>query len=164
MNILAIPGKMPATKAWLQSVLSGTTLSKQNIKCHQFIAWNNDQEFDVDSEANELPAGHYDLLITKSIGTLIALKSSKVTYDKLIFIGVALSLYSDKDKELLVSLKDKSISVLIIQENHDPFGFFDEIKSVMGKNNNIQCVEVTGEHHQYKNVEELSRIIDTWLH
>lgn len=163
MNILAIPGKMPATESWLKLVLSGSNLCNENIKFQPFNAWTNGQEFNVDTEVNALAIGHYDLIITKSIGTLIMLKSSKISCDKLIFIGVALSLYSAVDRQLLLALKQKSYPILIIQEDHDPFGSYQQIHDLFGDSSHIQCVEVSGDHHQYKNVAELSNIINAWL-
>ncbi|HIF9076669.1 hypothetical protein [Photobacterium damselae] len=164
MKILAIPGKMPATKAWLEKIIAQTPWKHEEITLHNFSAWGSDDEFSVTTEVQSLPFGHFDVVITKSIGTLITLKAQrKISWDKLVFIGVAWSLYSEQDKALLPALDNQGKPVLIIQENHDPFGSFQEINQVVSGKKCIKCVEVSGERHQYADVEQIGSIISNWL-
>ncbi len=61
---------------------------------HRFAAWDNEQTFSVDKEISYLPSGHFDVVITKSIGSLITLKAQNtISWDRLVLIGVAWSLF-----------------------------------------------------------------------
>lgn len=165
MKILAIPGKMPATKTWLADILEHAHLSDAQILLHEFDAWKTSTSFDVNNECRQLPMGHFDLVITKSIGTLLVLRSHNLTWNKLIFIGSALSLYETSDKQALVALKDKYFSTLMIQEDQDPFGGYDELNALLGEDKGkVTCFSVKGEHHQYPNTTEIGQMITHWLH
>ncbi len=164
MTILAIPGKMPATQSWLVDVLNHCELKNQSVNMHRFTAWDSEKTFDIDYETKCLPKGHYDLLITKSIGTLMTLRAqSTLSWDRLIFIGVALSLYSDVDRQLLSDLNEKGLSTLIIQEANDPFGSYQEVQRLVQGQKNITCLEVDGDHHQYTDIDKLGKLINAWL-
>ncbi|WP_318423674.1 alpha/beta family hydrolase [Photobacterium leiognathi] len=163
MNILAIPGKMPATEPWLKQIIDNLDWSDQAVTLHKFSAWDNNQEFDIKTEIELLPNRHYDTLITKSIGTLIALRAQpNITWDRLIFIGVALSLYDDDDRKRLSALTQTATPTLVIQETNDPFGSFNEINTLLGNSDNVTCIEVAGEHHQYKDTHQVAQIIKNW--
>ena len=163
MKILAIPGKMPATQAWLEKIIAATPWANEDIDVHRYDAWDCEQDFSVEKEIEHLPSGHYDVVITKSIGTLITLKSQqKISWDRLVFIGIAWSIYSNIEKELLPALNNHGLPVLIIQESHDPFGSYQEINHVLLDMENITCKEVSGERHQYSNIENIGEIITNW--
>lgn len=164
MKILAIPGKMPATQSWLEDIIDETPWKNEDVDIHRYNAWDNKSEFSIQEEVECLPSGHYDVVITKSIGTLITLKAlQKISWDRLVFIGIAWSLYSNKEKELLPTLNNQGLPVLIIQEEQDPFGSYKEINHVLLGMEHITCVEVAGEHHQYPDTDQVGGIITEWL-
>ncbi|CEO39069.1 hypothetical protein [Photobacterium kishitanii] len=164
MKILAIPGKMPITEKWLLKILAATNWSKESIEMHRFAAWDNEQTFSVDKEISYLPSGHFDVVITKSIGSLITLKAQNtISWDRLVLIGVAWSLFSDQERELLPALEDKDLPILIIQEKHDPFGSYAEIAAQVAGKHNICCLEVNGDRHQYSDTETIGRLINRWV-
>lgn len=164
MKILAIPGKMPITESWLSKIISATQWQKAPVDMHRFVAWGSDQEFNVDNEISHLPSGHFDVVITKSIGTLITLKAQKtISWDRLVLIGVAWSLFSEAERELLPELNKKGLPVLIIQENHDPFGSYAEIEAAVTGKDNITCIEVKGDRHQYSDTEAIGKLINNWV-
>lgn len=164
MKILAIPGKMPITEQWLQNILLATRWRKESVEMHRFSAWDSNDTFNVDKEVGYLPSGHFDVVITKSIGCLITLKAKNtISWDRLILIGVAWTLFSDADRQLLLNLGESDQPILIIQEKHDPFGSFDEISQVVAGKSNITCVEVMGERHQYTDTAMIGKLIDHWV-
>lgn len=164
MKILAIPGKMPATEPWLLKILSATYWHKDTIEMHRFSAWDNDQAFSVEKEISFLPSGHFDVVITKSIGSLITLKAQKtISWDRLVLIGVAWSLFSESDRELLPALDDKELPILIVQENHDPFGSYAEVAAEVAGKHNICCIEVKGDRHQYTDTALIGQLINDWV-
>ncbi|PST85458.1 hypothetical protein C9I86_18800 [Photobacterium sp. NCIMB 13483] len=164
MKILAIPGKMPITESWLFKILSATQWRQEQVEMHRFAAWDNEQAFSVDKELTYLPSGHFDVVITKSIGTLITLKAQNtISWDRLVLIGVAWSLFSESEHDLLPALDEKGQPVLIIQENHDPFGSYAEIAAAVAGKHNISCVEIMGDRHQYANTEAIGKLINHWV-
>ncbi|MCD9544123.1 hypothetical protein GLP24_04570 [Photobacterium carnosum] len=164
MKILAIPGKMPITESWLLKIISATQWRQETVDMHRFVAWKNEQAFSVGNEISYLPSGHFDVVITKSIGCLITLKAQKaITWDRLVLIGVAWSLFSESERELLPALEKKSQPVLIIQEKHDPFGSYAEIAAEVAGKHNIHCVEVGGDRHQYTDTEAIGELINHWV-
>ena len=155
---------MPATQTWLEEIISITPWKNEDIDLHYFNAWDSNHDFNIQNEIEHLPSGHYDVVITKSIGTLITLKSQqRISWDRLVFIGIAWSLYSNKEKELLPALNNQGLPVLIIQEKHDPFGSYQEINQVLLNLEHITCIEVAGDHHQYPNVSLIAEIITNWV-
>ncbi|MEC6814680.1 hypothetical protein [Photobacterium toruni] len=164
MKILAIPGKMPITESWLLKIISATRWRQEKIDMHRFVAWDHEQAFSVENEISHLPSGHFDVVITKSIGCLITLKAqSTITWDRLVLIGVAWSLFSESDRELLSALEEKEQPVLIIQEKHDPFGSYAEIAAEVAGKDNICCIEVEGDRHQYTDTEAIGERINQWV-
>lgn len=164
MNILAIPGKMPITEQWLSKIILATDWRDETIDMHRFVAWDSDQAFSVDKEVSFLPSGHFDVVITKSIGSLITLKAqNSITWDRLVLIGVAWSLFSDQERQLLPALEEKGQPVLIIQENHDPFGTYMDIAAVVAGKHNICCLEVSGDRHQYTDTDAIGKLINHWI-
>lgn len=164
MKILAIPGKMPITEKWLYNILSATDWDSSAIEMHRFEAWTSDEAFSVDQEISYLPLGHYDVVITKSIGCLITLRAqNKISWNRLVLIGVAWSLFSESERQLLGALEEKALPVLIIQEKHDPFGTYAEISEQVAAKEHIRCIEVEGDRHQYTDTVAIGRLINLWV-
>ncbi|MGL5799653.1 MAG: hypothetical protein ACRCYN_06265 [Plesiomonas sp.] len=165
MNIIAVPGKMPATKAWIEQVVNAIKLPDAELTTHSLSAWDNPTaEFNVAAEVTYVPAGEFDTVVAKSIGTLITLRAlDKLKVKNIVFIGIALSLYSDADKAMLRELSENDqVNLLIIQQDSDPFGHFSVVKQAVNSQR-CQCIEVQGDDHLYSDVSELGTLISAWL-
>lgn len=161
MKVIAIPGKVPATKTWIREVVDAAKIPSLDLYVHSFTAWQHPEvDFNLVAELPHMPKANCDVVVAKSIGTLASLKSPNLEANHVIFIGVALSLYSESDKQLLQEMA-VSKPMLVIQQTADPFGTFAELQELLGQH--ATCVEVAGNDHLYNDVDELGRIIHGWL-
>lgn len=161
MKVIAIPGKVPATKAWIREVVDAARIPSLELYVHSFAAWQHpDADFNLAAELAHMPKAKCDVVVAKSIGTLASVKSPNLEANHVIFIGVALSLYSESDKQHLKEMA-ASKPTLIIQQTADPFGSYAELQTLLGQQ--ATCVEVAGHDHLYNDVDELGRIIHGWL-
>ncbi|MGL5007456.1 MAG: alpha/beta family hydrolase [Plesiomonas sp.] len=165
MNIIAIPGKMPATKTWINQVVNTIGLPDLNLTTHSLQAWQHPAaEFNLAEEVEHIPEGKFDTVVAKSIGTLMTLQAlDKLKVKNIIFIGIALSLYSDADKATLRELSENDqVNLLIIQQDSDPFGHFSVVQQAVNSQR-CHCIEVQGDDHLYSDVSELGTLISAWL-
>ncbi|MGL4545721.1 alpha/beta family hydrolase [Plesiomonas sp.] len=165
MNILAVPGKMPATKTWINQVVHAAEIPDLQLTTHSLLAWQHPAaEFNVAAEVEHVPSGEFDTVVAKSIGTLITLRAlDKLKVKNIVFIGIALSLYSDADKATLRELSENDqVNLLIIQQDSDPFGHFSVVQQAVNSQR-CQCIEVQGDDHLYSDVSELGTLISAWL-
>ncbi|WP_370555842.1 hypothetical protein NMD86_12795 [Edwardsiella tarda] len=161
MNVIAIPGKVPATQGWITQVAESLHLPALTLQVHRFAAWQQPQApFDLQAELAQMPQGHYDLLLSKSIGTLACVLTPALQAQRIVFIGVALSLYSEPQRQALQALAERQ-PMLIIQQEADPFGHYQALAQLLG--DRAQCRCVAGDDHLYNDVAELGQIIRTWL-
>ncbi|AOV97633.1 hypothetical protein A9798_12180 [Edwardsiella hoshinae] len=161
MNVIAIPGKVPATQAWITQVAESLHLPTLTLQVHRFTAWQQPQAaFDLQAELTHMPQGQYDLLLSKSIGTLACVLTPALQARRMVFIGVALSLYNAQQRQALQALAERQ-PLLIIQQEADPFGSYQALAQLMG--DRAQCRCVAGDDHLYNDVAELGQIIRTWL-
>lgn len=161
MKVIAIPGKVPATQEWIRDVVDAAHIPSLDLYVHHFDAWQHPEtEFSLATELTHMPKAKCDILVAKSIGTLAALKSPDLEANHIIFIGAALSLYNESDKQRLKMLA-VSKPMLVIQQRADPFGSFAEIADLLAAQ--ATCVEVDGDDHLYNDTDELGRIISDWL-
>ena len=75
MKVIAIPGKVPATKTWIREVVDAAQIPSLDLYVHSFTAWQHPEaDFNLAAELSQMPKAKCDVVVAKSIGTLASLK------------------------------------------------------------------------------------------
>lgn len=159
MKILGLPGRNPETESWLRSLLSALDAGEAEVA--RYMHWESGADPDVAAEAGRHPAGAADLVVAKSMGTMVLLASAAKgsVPEAAVLIGTPLKGYSDSQVAELQSLMN-SIPCLFIQQTDDFTGSAGELRQVLGEAATIE--EVAGSDHVYSDVAELAGLIRAW--
>lgn len=133
--MLGLPGQDPATQAWMTTLLEAIGDANDTCTVARYRHWDSDQQPDVKFEAAQIDTTSVDLLVGKSLGTMISLAAHKghgLAPERAVFIGLPLVAYSD-------------------------------VVECIGDCPQATTVEVAGSNHVYSDIEELRAIITGWL-
>jgi hypothetical protein len=163
MNILGLPGRIPETATWLTKLFDSLSLCKSDISSYRH--WKEDIEPDIYYEAEKFRNISVDLVVAKSLGTLIATKayeSYSFKTKRAIFIGNPLRRLIPEYVELLDHFAN-TVPILFIQQTSDPKGSYRQLESITQRYELCNTVEVSGNDHLYNNFNELKSIIKSWM-
>ncbi len=163
MKLIALPGQTQATEPWLAEIVGLVTTSGDRVDQLHYRHWDESGEPDVAHEASRIANSPCDLVIAKSLGTLIALTAFKqFTFrpDRAVFIGIPFNHYSADYLELLREFA-AATPALFIQQTADVTGRFDALNVAYA--DVADLAEVPGSDHFYGDVEQLEKLISAWL-
>ena len=163
MKLIALPGQNQATETWLAELVGLVTTGEDTLQQLHYRHWDESGEPDVAHEAARIADSQCDLVIAKSLGTLIALtafKQSNFQPDQAIFIGIPFNHYSADYLELLREFT-VATPALFIQQTADVTGRFDALNDKYADVADV--VEVPGSDHFYGDLEQLGKLISAWL-
>ncbi len=156
MKILGLPGKNQATCTWLQTVLAGLS---QDLMIQEYDCWHSqDAELDLALESSKAQQANPDIVVAKSIGTLVALSAFTEKPVKAIFLGVPLGVYSDSEIAALRTFASER-EILFIQQEADPAGPSKQLISLL---DDVVVQTVPGDDHNYEDVELIRNSIKQW--
>ena len=161
MKILGLPGVKLATKKWMQDLLLALGEDPLGFKIHEYRHWSDNSDADIDYEASCLENISVDLVIAKSLGTLIAthaFDSFNFTPKNAVLIGSPLKRHSLDNYSLLNKFVE-SVPTLFIQQTSDFHGSCRDLREVVQTWQNAIITEVPGDDHIYSDIDELQRII-----
>jgi len=171
MKLILLPGSSPRNKEWIEKVRDelGDLFDESLIM--YYTHWNSNGNMDRQLEIENLSkiANIEDCVIfAKSAGigvSLGAIKSKKINPTKCIFVGLPLSWKEKRSDELSPYYMGYKIPTLFIQQEHDPFTNYKELKGFLEKNKltNYEIKEVEGNNHHYSNIKELKYYIKDFL-
>ena len=163
MNLIGLPGRNAETEAWMTGLLKGLSFSKGADSIAHYRHWDDASEPDLLHEASRLSISDADLVVAKSMGTLVLL-----TYYlqqnppfRAVFIGTPLKAYSNEKLNTLQAFANQ-IPSLFIQQNSDIAGSFAELEPVVGGCAEATLVQIPGEDHIYADTDQLATIIESW--
>jgi hypothetical protein len=159
MKVLGLPGRNPETEAWLEALFAA--LGSPDAEVARYAHWQDGSDPDVAGEARRNPAGDAELVVVKSMGTMVLLAA--VADGSLpgaaVLIGTPLAAYDEAQTEALRDLMHR-IPCLFIQQTDDFTGGAAELREVLGESAAIE--EVAGSDHVYADVMELAELIRAW--
>ena len=163
MKLIALPGQNQATEPWLAEIVGLVTTSGDTVDQLHYRHWDEPGQPDVAHEASRIANLQCDLVIAKSLGTLIALtafKQSDFRPDRAVFIGIPFNHYS---ADYLQLLREFAVATpaLFIQQTADITGRFDTLNTKYA--DVAEVTEVPGSDHFYGDVEQLKKLISGWL-
>ena len=162
MKIIILPGFSIKNKEWAYEVKK--ELGGDDVEVVEWEHWRtgNDKDFVVENELSKIESlvGNDRVqVIAKSVGTYMAallLIKAEDKVGKLILCGVALNDFGYDEKEQFSVLKSiDSDKLLVIQNDEDPHGRFEEVvEFVHDFNSDIKIVEKSRDDHNYPCYEE----------
>lgn len=149
MKTLILPGANPATIQWFEELTPQLGISDDSTLVHQYMFWQGKNEKKhIGTEVAQLPSEPFDLIMAKSIGSMILLqgiKEQKLTFKKALIIGIPLNISQDTgfDTESLKLLTNES--VFVVQQKNDKLG----AASGLTEYNPTNLVVIEGSNHLY---------------
>ncbi len=162
MQLVALPGRSNGTEAWLRSVLAAAELPDDGVV--RYRHWETDVEPDVEFEASRLTGQTPQLVVAKSLGTIVAATAfdlHKFRPRAAILIGMPYQPLPSVERRLVQQLA-QGISTLFIQQVEDPGGSAAELRGALGLTNN-EVVAVPGADHLYSDTSALGAIVKQWM-
>lgn len=168
MNIIILAGNSLENYKWAEQLKTALDNSAE-VSIQDYSHWKSGDKFiDMPKEQKKLieianDLDHY-IILAKSIGVILAIQSiceQKIKPLKCIFVGTAFNWAKENNYQIEQWLSDYFIETLFIQNEHDPAISFEELKSIISKNNivNHQLVKLPGDNHKYNanTIAELAR-------
>lgn len=163
MKVLLLPGVNPKTETWIRELTHHFGISTNQSCLHRYLFWENpDQSKSLRQEIENLPKDHYDLVLAKSVGSLVLMQATfelHLTWDKAIVFGIPLKIIEETNFNIdaLSIVRDKQF--YIVQQIDDPLGPVIHIKEYEPFN----ICSIEGSDHQYDIFELFSQDVFSWL-
>ncbi len=163
MKLIGLPGRNQETEAWLRELFG--LLALGDCEVVRYRHWSADAEPDVTHEAEGLRNRTADLVIAKSMGTIVttaAHSACSFRPSRAVLIG---SPVAHLAPEMLARYRDlaEQIPTLFIQQSADFTGTFAQLMRIVGDCKRSDAYEVPGADHVYSDTAELASIIRAWL-
>lgn len=162
MRVIGLPGRNLETEAWMRDLLASLDLGASETIHYRH--WDEGGEPDVPFEAGRLEGHGAELVVAKSMGTLVAAsayEAGRIAPAGTVLIGVPVQHLAPEIHERFRRFADH-VPTLFIQQTDDFTGTHRALDAIVGACACGQCVEVPGEDHVYENLAELVGIIKPW--
>lgn len=168
MNIVGFPGRNPETESWMKTLLVPLASADRTAVIARYSHWNAEGSAegmpDVALEAARCSIGQDDLVVAKSMGTMVLLAA--IALDQMparaVLIGTPLKGYSESQMRELKALST-TIPCLFIQQTDDFTGSHAQVLSSVGSDSTMTTVrQVEGADHIYSDTEALTALILDW--
>jgi hypothetical protein len=126
--------------------------------------WETDVEPDVEFEASRLSGQTPQVVVAKSLGTIVAATAFDLYEFRplaAILIGVPYQPLPSEERRLLQQLA-QGVSTLFIQQVEDPGGSAAELRAALGLTSG-EVVTVPGADHLYLDTSALGAIVKQWM-
>ncbi len=155
---LGLPGRNPETERWMAELLAAC--GRADAEVARYGHWRGEEEPDVAREVASYPVAGRELVIAKSMGTMVLLAAAEAGLPFCaVLIGVPISAYSADQVEGLRVLAGQ-IPCLFIQQAEDFTGSAAALQEALGEAASVNVV--AGADHIYADVEELATLITSW--
>ena len=163
MRVIGLPGRNPETEAWMGTLTASLQLGQTVTEVAHYRHWDTGANPDVAHEAGRIQFSEDDLVIGKSMGTMVLLASAGLSGPpgRSVFIGTPISAYPADSLEALQQF-GTAVPSLFIQQTADFTGSFAALEGVVGDLALASMAEVGGEDHVYADTGELKAIIESW--
>lgn len=166
-HILLLAGANPKNKEWIYNLKNKLLSVYTNaISVFEYSHWGKGSEVDILEETEKLSKYLSEegvpVIIAKSAGSLITLKAcqeASLTPEKAVFIGFPIRYAQANSINYTSLLSNFDASTLYIQAEHDPMGSYQHICEMTKNLPNAKTVYIDGNDHNYKDIDELVRLI-----
>lgn len=168
MQLILLPGNSAKNESWLHQLEEKLRSLFDSTYAHKWQHWsgktshlNSQKELEIITQNLQKPYS----IFAKSAGVSITLQGidkNILSPKKLIFVGTAANLATNKNQKILSNL---NIPTLFIQQQNDPFNKAKTLKKAI-KTSGLPSYEfhtIKGSDHIYKNLEKIQIIIKNFL-
>ena len=164
MTLLARSGRKPETLPWMQALLADLGEPDARIQRYGFWALADTPDPDIAPEIEAAAASGADVVLAKSIGSLIAMRARRehgLAARAYVFIGAPVKRLSAMGRLDLLAEQAAASPTLFIQQTADPTGGFAELSAALPTT--AMAREVAGGDHAYAETRDLAKLIKAWL-
>lgn len=173
MNLLILGGYSDYNTEWVKDVKEtfGSLFdSSETLQYQNWFDYKEDADLRPEVEnIKKIAEGKENLVVfARSVGVALALQAIYNGYIKpvkCVFAGIAYEWSKQNGWDLDVLLKDFSIPTLFIQQTNDLSTPFKTVENVLIKSNvnNYKLIELPGEDHKYKDMQELKNHVESFI-
>ena len=167
MKILGLPGINPVTEQWMNNLFGILDLGQQDSSVQKYRCWQTPgTRLDLGTELARAGKEQADVIIAKSIGTVLALhgfKKGLLAATEYIFIGVPVRGMGENEKSMLREFIAATPRLLFIQQADDKAGSVNELRNVIANVAPVEIVGIPGNDHMYSDIHQLKNIIESWI-
>lgn len=161
MQVIALPGRHRTTEAWMRTVLGGAMLATNGIAHYRH--WDAAVEADAEWESRRLLDATPDLVVAKSLGTVIASRAfvhHRFRPRNAVLIGTPFDALGPGELAVMRQFAS-GVETLFIQQDEDPGGPASQLATALGVARGA-VVAVPGSDHLYTDTAALAAIIRRW--
>ena len=166
MKIVGLPGSNRWTEQWLAEVIGSLELGQTASAVRSYRHWHTSEaELDLDYEIAQVAAERPDLVVAKSLGTVVALTgqgAGAIGAARYVFIGVPVSGLREQELELLKGIGERREPCLFIQQRDDRAGSFGSLQEHVSQGPNVTLEVIPGDDHRYDDIPILKTLIEAW--
>jgi hypothetical protein len=166
VELLALPGRKASTLGQMQKLVARLSLGpvRTTVQAYRFWGGEDVADPDIAPEIRRAAASRADLVIAKSIGTLIAVEAVRagLSPKACVFMGVPLRRLQALG---LVELLERHLDViptLIVQQTGDFNGSFADLAALAGRTGG-EVREIPGEDHLYEDIDLIAPLVEPWV-
>ena len=167
MKLLGLPGREPSTLGQMQGLLTRLEVgqTETEIRRHAFweTEWTNPDLLPEAQVVGDLAA---DLVVAKSIGTLIAMLAAArhgFAPTACIFIATPLNRLVAEQGLGLLAAHCEAIPTLFLQQTDDFNGAYAPLAELVTRHPRCTAVEVPGDDHLYEDLDLIAPLIEAWV-
>lgn len=162
MRIVGLPGRNPETEAWLEVLLTNLAPRDADVSVHRYGHWATGSKPDLPAEIASATIGGADLVVAKSLGTLVLLGavSAGNVPRRAVLIGTPLTACGPEEKDGFRALAER-LPCCFIQQRQDFTGAYDTLATLLG-GAPATLEAVAGSDHVYADTDQLARLIADW--
>ncbi len=166
MKIVGLPGANQWTEQWMTEVIGALELGQSATVVRSYRHWHaSNEELDLAYEISQVAAEAPDLVVAKSLGTIVTLTGlddGSIRAGRYVFIGVPVSGLREAELKILGSLGERDEPCLFIQQRDDRAGSAEALQEHVTEGGNVKLVVIPGEDHRYDDIDVLKELIETW--
>lgn len=167
MRLLGLPGREPVTLGQMQALLARLEVGQTETEIRQHGFWDTDwTNPDVRPEAGAVGPLSADLVVAKSIGTLITMLAAAhhgFTPTACVFIATPLKRLIAEDRIPLLEAHCDAIPTLFIQQAEDFNGAYAPLAEIVARRPRCTAVEIPGGDHLYEDLDLIAPLIEAWV-
>lgn len=166
MRVLGLPGRKPSTLPQMRALLAA--LGFDGAPVHTYGFWNAADVVDPDisPEVAAVASSAADLVVAKSIGTLItalAAQERRFAPKACVFLAIPLRRFQALELVPVLQAHCRTVPTLVIQQTADYNGAYAQVAEIVAPHPLCGVTEIPGGDHLYEDIELIAPIVRTWL-
>jgi len=165
VRLLGLPGRKASTLTQMTDLVERLAGGQAAVRSYGFWGGADVPDPDVGPEALAVADSGAELLVCKSIGTLIAMLARErhgFIAKSYVFIGSPLRRFEAEGLIDILRRQAHAAPTLFIQQTADFNGAYADLAAAVGAAPFATMAEVPGDDHLYSDTMRLAQIIEAW--